>query len=380
MFENERLKPATCETYARAIKIFHDHTGIDLLKESDLAKIESATERFIRQQETRLSPKLLNVIYSAIKKTCVIRGIIKSTHMFKQIRFERQARKNDALFEEPITTEMMKQVFQTCNITDKIDVGLYGLCGLRPRLIPQLRVKNILPRHRKIENGKITLHKPTIIIIPREWEGNKGNITFFVIVPTKIAELIETWLNTHPPVTEESKLSECDNFRDVYTKMRRILRKIGYKGRPYMLRKYADDLLDRITYMHHDEDFKEFLMGHKGEISAVYQRKALTEEKEREYLSKYVSAVDEYINEQIFGAVTKKELDQAEMLAGFARNLGVPDDKIIKILELLKSGQLTAEQFEQRLNQIVQKHLEQQMENKFEELFVKLNRKYNGQK
>lgn len=379
LFRNYGLKESTCETYIDGLTTFQRQTGINLLKERSLKKIENATQRFIRQNENKLSPKYLNTIYCAVRRLCQIRGLIKSTHMFRQIKFERQARKNDALFEQPITTEMMRKVFETFPIEDKIDVGFYGLCGLRPRLIPQLRVKNIYPPHYKIENGKIKLKKPTIIIIPRTFEGNKGNVTFFTILPVKIAELLETWLNTQASkVTPETKLSETDNRRDVYTKMKRILRKVGYTGRPYMLRKYADDLLDRITYFEHDEDFKEFLMGHKGEISAVYQKKGLSPEKEKEYLDKYMRTVNEWIDEKIFGKPSKQEIDKAEMLASFARNLGVPDEKINAIFDLLKTGQMTPEQFEQELNITVQKQLEKQMENKFEQMFVKLNKKYNG--
>ena len=151
--------------------------------------------KFIRTNQGTLAPKYLNVVYYATKRWCAIKELIKGARMFKEIKFDKSSRKNDAMSETPLETKDIKNGFKVSNIDKKVDWGLYGLCGLRPRLIPQLRVKHIFARNRKIENGNLSLVKPTIMIIPREIEGNKANITFMVFIPTRLAELIELRLN-----------------------------------------------------------------------------------------------------------------------------------------------------------------------------------------
>lgn len=132
------------------------------------------------------------------------------------------------------------------DIKHKIDVGLCGLVGLRPSLVPQLKVlmgKNrceFHPRSAHIENEKRVIdRKPVIMIITRLDEngrprrGNKGNITFFVFIPSKLCELIETFVNsTHDIVTPDTRISDSHNVDSVHFKIkRRALRKIGFKGR-----------------------------------------------------------------------------------------------------------------------------------------------------
>jgi len=349
--QRTRLKSESICSYVSALKTFCKCIDVEnpfeLIK-LGLEKIEDLTEEYIRRHEHKLSPKYLNVLYCAVKTWCKATRLIKSRKLFREIDFDKSSRKSDALLEAMVTTTHVKQLMNILDIKHKIDVGLYGLVGLRPSLIPQLKVLlgtnrcGFHPRSAHIENGKLVIdRRPAIMIITRLDEngrprrGNKGNITFFVFIPSKLCELIETFVNsTHDVVTPETGISDSRNVDSVHYKVkRRGLRKIGFRGRPYLLRKFADRILEQITYKFNDEDFKEFLMGHKGKISAVYQMSGLTEEDEAKYREMYVKACDTYINEEIFGTVIRDKLLAIDALARQAKALGVPQHKISEIRE-----------------------------------------------
>jgi len=293
-----------------------------------------------------------------------------------------------------ITTTHVKQLMNILDIKHKIDVGLCGLVGLRPSLVPQLKVlmgKNrcgFHPRSAHIENEKLVIdRKPAIMIITRLDEngrprrGNKGNITFFVFIPSKLCELIETFVNsTHDVVEPDTRISDSPNADSVHFKVkRRALRKIGFKGRPYLLRKFTDRILERITHKFNDEDFKEFMMGHKTKISGVYQISGLTEEDEAKYREMYVASCDEWISREIFGTLISDKLLAADALARQAEALGVPQHKISEIRRILENGRMTFEQFEEQLTELTKEAFSRRMEQKFEDMFNKhMEKRLNG--
>jgi len=376
-FQNYGLKRMTAKGYAAHVIRFCNRNGItenDLLN-LPLEQIEDLTERFIKSNMRRLSPKELNNYYASIKAYLVMKRKIKSTREFRQIKFDGQSRKTRD--REMITREIMRQACDNTDVVGKLVLTFYGVNGLRPSIIPQLKVGNIRKKDIKFNaDGTVKLAPKTWIWIWREYEGNKARIDFPIILTDEQRKWLEDHLNQRirygEVINDDTQLLAIGQTADcVYKIVKRLLRKVGFNGRTYLLRHYAFKQLKRAV---EDYDFREWLMGHKGRISAIYDHEHYLDDREiEEYKMQY-----DQTKLLIYGATTE-EMRQAELLAGFARNLGVSDDKIAQILNLLKTGQLTAKQFEQRLNQIVQKHLEQQIEDKFEELFVKLNRKYNGQ-
>ena len=68
-FRRYGLKKSSIATYTRALNRFCKKTNLtfeDLITK-DLETIEDITESFIRENEGILSPKYLNIVYSAIK-------------------------------------------------------------------------------------------------------------------------------------------------------------------------------------------------------------------------------------------------------------------------------------------------------------------------
>jgi len=355
------------------------------LTDRGLEWIEDITEEWIRAHEHKLAPKHLNMVYCAVKTWCKVTRLIKNRRLFREIDFDKTSRKTEALTETMITTKMVRQIFEICDIGDKVDLGLYAFCGLRPSLIPQLKVKHFHERTAHIENGKLVIdRKPALLIITRLGEdgkprrGNKGNITFFVFVPTRICELIETWLNTScEAVTSETRIGEARSHDSIYFKAKQAYRKVRFKGRPYLLRSYADKILERITRQYNEEDLKEFLMGHKGRVSAIYQIKGLTEEDEKLYRDMYRAACDSWLDENIFATHRKEDTNKAEMLVRFAKQLGVNSTDAFQAFEGLQQWKVDVRQFEAKLAELADRALNSRMLEQFERLYLRMEAKHN---
>jgi len=129
----------------------------------------------------------------------------------------------------------VRTLFKISDYRDQIDLGLYALCGLEPYKIYQicaLKVENIFQRHLKIENNRVILNKPTFI------HALKRKNEYVVILPSRISEELEIKINEEivrlKLKTEKEilnlKLSECDNKRDVYRKIKRLFGMIEFKG------------------------------------------------------------------------------------------------------------------------------------------------------
>ena len=377
------LKDSSAEVYRNRLRFFCQWAGVDdayCLLELGLKRIEEITQAFIRRFRGKMAPKSLNQYYCAVKRWSQIKGLVKSTKMFKEIKFDKTSRKVDALTEISLETRYIRDGFKVSGLDKKIDWGLFALCGLRPALIPQLKVKDIFPRNRLMDdNGKISLIKPAIMIIPREYKGNKGNITFMVFLPTRLCELIEMRLNqNHQVVALDTKISSSHNYRAVYHLIKQVYKKIGFSGRPYLLRSFADTILERITRKYNDEDFKEFLMDHKGKISSIYQIKGLTQESEAHYRDMYLTACDTWINQQIFEMRSQSEMEKAHAVVDMMKSaLGIDEDKAEAIVKLFEKGKLDFKQFNERLRVLGDQALSVRMRSEFKEL-MKEYKEENG--
>ena len=383
------VAPATATSYAGAlIKLctsaqFNRHPFEILngekftMDDARLEKIEYATEDFILDHVNKLAPKYLNVIYNAIKSWLFVNRMIKTRRIFRELKFDKTSLKESALMSQNVTTPDMKTMFSLADGTDALSIGAYGLQGLRPSLIPYLRVTNIHPRSYTITDGRIELTRPCMIVIrskyidtdeqynPKfkkgEWvQGNKAHIDFISFVPTRITELLEHFVNKpqfdnngDPIPIEHRKLNPADNKRDVRYIIKKYFREID-KGdmNPYRLRNYANFLFGKIKDK--DDDLKEQLMGHKGKISAVYQFRGLSDEQEKEYRMIY-SIIDTYIDENVFGSLTETDRKIADTLDTMAHTLGVDVDQVAAIRAILEQGKMSLDQYRGRLESVIQK-------------------------
>jgi hypothetical protein len=371
------LKRRTLDMYAYSLARFCNTQNVAPFdfETVGLETIEDQTEQFIRTNQETLSPKYLNVIYNAVKSWCFCTKMIKSRKLFREIKFDKSSRKVDAISETSLETVHIKQMIQISDLDTKILIGLYGFCGLRPAIIPQLKIEDFAPNDYKIENGRIHFqNKNPFLYVPKEYEGNKAHIKFFVIVHSKISELLEIALNSNTePVTAKTPLMRKYNSQDaIYQKVVLLFASVGFSGRPYLMRSYADKLLDRnlANGEKRDEDLKEFMLGHKGKISAIYQLKALSTEDAKVYRRMFEN-IDSWICENVFGSATPEGLTRAKVQAELAQQFGVNAEQLKQMIDALTQGKITQANFDSDLTKLIEAAQQRNLETKFETLFKK---------
>ena len=365
-------RETTLCTYADKIIIFSAANKIDPFdfQTMTLTEIENMTKLFITSHLDDIAPKSLNVYYCAIKSWTFALGKINSRKAFKEIIFDKATRQMDAIMEQPLEPKTMQMIFEIADANEKALIGVYGLNGMRPALIPQMKISWIFPAHYKIENNKFrfTVKNP-FFYIPKNLTGNKASgITFFSILHSKIATAIEqsiNMLNEVGTITRDTPLiGRYTTKGNLSAKIKTLFAVCGFSGRPYLLRSFADYVYDsaglkRANGMP-DNDFKEQLMLHKGLISAIYQGHGLPESVIAEYTQMY-QAVENWINEHVFGMVSGQQLDTAKQLGLFARGLGVNESQITIMLEALNNGRTTYDKFSEQLKELTDKAFSNKM-------------------
>jgi hypothetical protein len=327
----------------------------------------------------RIAPKRLNTQLSALKLWLLIHRKLKNRKQFREIKFEKNRTVESSLSAITLETRDIKKMFQMANGFDIITLGFYGLDGLRPSLIPQLKVRHLHPRSYKIENGSLVLLKtPPLLIIPTNdekgahIEGNKASIEFPVFIPTQIATRMLNYVNgLGEAVTLDTRLCPSQDIGSVNYTVRKHYEGAGFNGKPYRMRNFASQLLKNIETKFNDADLKEFMLGHKPQkMSFIYDFKGLPEEVEAKWRSRYVEAVDGWINENIFMAQTAEDLKAARMLTDLAAKLG-DEAKAREIFDMFEKGNMSTEQLQQRLSGVIQEGQDARLESKLDLMIEK---------
>jgi len=117
-------------------------------------------------------------------------------------------------------------------------------------------------------------------------------------------------------------------------------------------------------------------MGHKGDISGVYQFSGLTEDDEDSYRQTYKKYVESEIDEKIFGIVSNEEKTAAMLLEKQAIALGVAPEKLEAIRKILEIGQMNFEQFSRGVTSAIEAAQNAKLESMVEAIMKK--RLFNG--
>ena len=348
----------------------YDDIKISLLRQG---LSQTRDEKYL--QNYKVAPKRLNVQLSALKLWLLINKKIKNRKMFRELKFEKGRAVEQSLMVSTLETADVQKMFQIANGVDSIILGLYGLCGIRPSIIPQIQVKHIHPRSAKIVDGKLQwTRSPPLIIVPAEMmgehvDGNKASIMFPVFIPNQIAARILNYVN-EGTVTPETRLSPADKKSAIDYVVKKYYVKVGFSGKPYRLRNFASRVLKIIETKYNDAEFKEFLLGHKpAKISFTYDFKGLSEDMEADWRGKY-AIVDKWINESIFNVASSEDMKAARMLTELAAKLG-DEAKAREIFAMFEKGNMTMEMLEQRLAGMIKTEQEKQLGMKIEQYLSK---------
>lgn len=324
----------------------------------------------------RIAPKRLNIQMAALKKWLHInwrgsRAKLKNPRQFRRINYESSRLLHSRLMATTLEHKDIKLMFNLSNGIESITIGLYGLMGLRPSLIPFLRFKHLHPRSYEVKDGQFRWTKaPPLVIVPAVDDqghhvvGSKASIEFPAFIPTPIAERIEFYINQNKQHNKDFryiKLSPADCKGDVDYIIRKYYVKIGYSGRPYDMRNYASRLLKRIELLFNNKDLKELMLGHKPrDMAGIYDFRGLGEEQEDHWRDQYEKAVDYFIKSEIFSTSTNKNNDTVRALVEIAGNLGVD---ATHVYSLYKVGELDIETTKTRITSLLQNSQESRIEN-----------------
>ncbi|NIV93871.1 hypothetical protein GWN42_14025, partial [candidate division KSB1 bacterium] len=173
-------------------------------------------------------------------------------------------------------------------------------------------------------------------------------------------------------LTLKSKIVLAKNKRAVSHIVSKLFETVGFEGRNYLLRHYA---FKRLKQAVEDYDLREWLMGHKGKISAVYDHEHYLTVEE---INQYKSMIDTQVL-HVYGLNRSQEEiieTRIETLKALLKDLNLNDVHGLK--KELTNGKITIDQFNKRLTQLAQDSMNRHIESRFEQLFKKYNKKYNN--
>lgn len=371
------MKETSAQVYASVLTSFCEFAEVPDaygLVDLGLDKLEALMLKWISENRNRLAPKHMNVMYCAVKRWCQIHGLVKSTKMFREIKFDRSSRKTrDRMM---LTKTIVRKLYDNADLEEKIVIGFYGINGLRPSLIPQLLIEDISPRDIKLKGDTIELAEKAWIWVKREYDGNKANIDFPILTTAEESIWLQEYLNRRirngEKLTSRSQIVLVKNKRAVAYIVDKLYDAIGFEGRRYLLRHYAFKQLKRAC---EDYDLREWLMGHKGKISAIYDHEHyLTAEEIKEY-----KAMVDTQKLHVYGLSNSQEqiIDtRIQTIKALLKDLDT--SQIDNLKRELTSCRITLDQFNERLTQLAQNAMNKQIETRFEELFLKMQQKHNG--
>ena len=198
------------------------------------------------------------------------------------------------------TREELLSIMRHATPRSRLEIALMSYSGPRPESIGSYRGNNGLKisdiKNLQIKNNKITFTTtPTQIIIRPEL--SKAGNQYFSFLTEEGCIYAKEYLNSRiasgEEITEESPLIKPDSNKSrketlnpfletqlVSREIKKAITKAGFKWRPYVLRAYFAtnlDLAENKGEISHS--WRQFFMGHRGDIEATYStRKRLSEE------------------------------------------------------------------------------------------------------
>ena len=217
-----------------------------------------------------------------------------------QINIKNENRNLTTENEKIPSREELLSIMRHATPRSRLEISLMSYSGLRPETIGTykgndgLRIKDI--KDLQIKGNKAEFTKtPTLIIIRPEL--SKARHQYFSFFTEEgciyLTEYLNSRLSSGETLTEESPLIKPDKTKSrkedqstfletqlISREIKKAITKAGFKWRPYVLRAYFAtnlDLAENKGDISHS--WRQFFMGHKGDIEATYStRKNLSEE------------------------------------------------------------------------------------------------------
>lgn len=274
----------TADTYLRRLRAFCEWAGKTPQQIADIGEgdLYDLLLDFVSYEEKRGSAgSYIESTLKAVKSWLNHNGIVLN----RKIKVKGSNQTPSLENERVPTQEELKMIFLNSTPRDRVSCVLMAHAGVRPEVIGNyrgddgLRIKD-LPEI-NIEGETVTFEKiPTMVTIRPEL--SKTNLKYFTFLSEEGCDYIKAYLeerlrngeNLGPdsdvvsPKTANKSFIRSINVSDG---IRKSIRAAGFPWRPYVLRAYCDTQLlvaeSKGKIIH---SYRQFLMGHKGDIEARY--------------------------------------------------------------------------------------------------------------
>jgi len=356
---NENIKAGsiiTGEVYLRTLGLYCKLNNTDprkILGDAKEGKLKKDFMAFVRKLENEGKAGSYIVRF---------KKVISSWVKFNDISLDlrsikiKEASRNPTVEDERVPTqEELSKIITVSSLRGRVSIALMAFSGLRPETIGNfngtdgLKLSD-LPELR-INEGKIEFVKIPTIVRVRSTLSKKRH-EYMTFLPEEgcnyIKEYLESRMKEGEKLTYDSPLirlegpipgtHERPRTQLVTREIRKSMRKLNFKWRPYVLRSYfsmALDLSENKGIISHN--WREYWMGHTGDISARYStNKKLSPEMIEEMRETYKKC-SAYL-ETGRKALTEEEKEQLnkDVKKWYLGALGFTDEEIVKdnLLEL----------------------------------------------
>jgi len=356
---NENIKAGsiiTGEVYLRTLGLYCKLNSTDprkILEDAKEGKLKKDFMVFVRKLENEGKAGSYIVRF---KK--VISSWVKFNDISLDLRSVRikEASRNLTVEDERVPTqEELSKIITISGLRGRVSIALMAFSGLRPETIGNFKGTDglklsDLPELR-INEGKIEFVKVPTMVRVRSTLSKKRH-EYMTFLPEEgcnyVKEYLESRMKEGEKLTYDSPLvalegpvpgtHERPRTQLVTREIRKSIRKLNFKWRPYVLRSYfsmALDLSENKGIISHN--WREYWMGHTGDISARYStNKKLSTEMTEEMRETYKKC-SAYL-ETGRKALTEEEKEQLnrEVKKWYLSALGFTDEEIVKdnLLEL----------------------------------------------
>lgn len=296
-YENLKARSEiTSDNYLRNLGLWLEWLNLtpeELIKKASLNynELKNSISDHIRKMENE--GKAGSYISTSIKP---ILSFLKfnNTPIKLQINIKNENRNLTTENERIPTKEELSTILRSANTRSRLAIALMAYSGLRPETIGTYKGDNGLKlsdiKNLKISNKSIEFEKiPTQITIRPEL--SKARHQYFTFLTsegcTYMAEYLKERINSGEILNQESPLimpdtqmsrKESENqFLEtqlVSREIKKAILKAGFKWRPYVFRAYFATNLDIAESKGEiSHPWRQFFMGHKGDIESTYSTK-----------------------------------------------------------------------------------------------------------
>lgn len=286
----------TADTYLRNLGLWLEWLNLteeELIKEAteNYNNLKNSISDQIRKMESE--GKAGSYISTSIKPMLSFLKFNNITARF-QINIKNENRNMTTENERVPTKEELGTILRSANTRSRMEISLMAYSGLRPEALGSYRGDNGLKlsdiKEIKINKEKVDFAKMPIQITVRP-ELSKARHQYFTFLSEEGCIYLKEYLNERikageklngesplilPDINMSRKKTENQFLETqlISREIKKAIKKAGFKWRPYVFRAYFATSLDigeskgEISH-----PWRQFIMGHKGDIEATYSTK-----------------------------------------------------------------------------------------------------------